>query len=434
MAQITFYRKLIIFLISCILLLPIVFAANRYGVNICNKDFPCNKAEDYVCPGKFSDDSGKLPGPDACAYDDYDCCVEYNKTADVNNRLLMWNIPFAVDTCCGNAVNEYTVAEKISIFDKSDGQISFACCKSSVECVDDSVCFPSLEAGKDCKTNAQSCKDVNDDGTLEVCLSEKENTWEIIDTQQECNDYMGKGCKYINGKCECTTKVTVKVKGELKKGEKKEKNNLKLINKATVLIKSTDNTFSKTGEIQDSDKGIAFKDVPISQNMIVQVSKKKYKTYITAKPTSFPPQDTVLVIDLELLDECQADCTKNDGICHEECDGVEDPDTGDVCNTGPLTVNNKYLCENAKQGWSIELKSNQNKDNDKDTKVKGSDKEKKKTVEKVYCCEKAPENEEVDQLSVKTGKVENLQTFSTLLVLPDGTPGVMYITLWDDNG
>src|SRR3989338_1572591 len=274
MAQTTFYHKFIIFLISCILLLPIIFAADRYGVNICNKNFPCNKAEDYVCPGKFNDDSGKLPGPDACIYDDYDCCVEYNQTVDVNNRLLMWNIPSAVDTCCGNSINEYSIAEKVVVPAKSDSQISYACCKSPAECVDDGVCYPSLEIGKICKTNAQSCKDINDDGTLEVCLPDKENTWEIIDTEQECNDYIENGCKYINGKCACTTEVTVKVYGESKKGT----NIFKPINKAVVLIKSADNTFSEENEIKNAENGVFFKKVPISQKMLVQVSKKKYKT------------------------------------------------------------------------------------------------------------------------------------------------------------
>ena len=371
---------------------------------ICNQAYYCSEAEDYVCPGKYSDGSDKFAGADSCKIDDFDCCVEYNLTADVENRELMWNIPgtSSKNLCCGNNLNEFTIKEDATNPAKLDSQTSYACCTTQNNCVDDGICYESLPIGIKCSDYSISCRDINDDGTSEVCVDKSQ--WEIIDTDAECKKYIGDLCIYADNKCKCTTTVSVTVIGETVKGKK----DYKPSNNAEVIIKSVNGNYlsSKKTVIKDDASVVVFDDVPVDTKMIIQVSKKKYAGKSNTQTFA---GETSITLKLDLLDECQPDCTRNDGICHQECIG----DGDDFCKVpAEYIVNGKYVCENAKKGWSVALPDSPDK--------------------AAYCCQFDAKLKTAEPLVVNTGKVENLQTYSSIIILPDGTPGILYITLCDD--
>ncbi len=400
---------LLISLSICLIFILAPFSlakGDRNGVSICGKNFDCNSFEDFVCPGKYTDGSGKLAGADACAIDDYDCCVYYNQTVDVNNKTLFWDGKNVQNACCGNSASEFPMTEKASNSATLDSSNSYACCIAASSCVDDGVCYPALATQKTCKDSPLSCKDINDDGNLEACIPTNNGVWQVIDSDVNCKAYIGKTFNYINGKCAGIVKVTITVQQESKKGKK---DDLASSNSVVVITSLDPTVVYKMQKTADNNGKVVFDDIPVGVKMIVQASQSKYGIATEAQTFS---GDTSLTLHLELINECQPDCTKNDGICHKECIGVCSPDASLFANA---EGKGKYLCDNAKAGWSIP--------------IKGATKKEDKVG---FCCTEQAKANNATQLVVKTGKAENLQTYSKIIILPDGTPGTMYITLWED--
>lgn len=106
---------------------------------------------------------------------------------------------------------------------------------------------------------------------------------------------------------------------------------------------------------------------------------------------------------LEILEECQPDCTKNDDVCYAECHPF--------CNyDAKLGIGQMYVCHKVKKGWEVEIDQEH----------------------LTYCCKgDIIEKPKLAQYVVDTSALNNIHTFKRLVVLPDGTQADMHISVWD---
>jgi hypothetical protein len=301
----------------------------------CQIDYSACTGSPGACPLTCTDfgfDGGTLTCtlPDCSDCDTTGC---YGEDTCGNDLGELWQEEYDSDTqmfddlSVEDCYNSKPVNTEHVIDDESNG----ACVTDSTLCVDDYQTYDSVDlAVPDLCVVDTSCKDADyDNGDFEICNL---GNWHDPDESEDyCNKVGGiwdPSCAVacgtddynddpLDGYCvdDDGSLITGTILGESFRGEGIYYPITEL--EVTVSLKDMSLTtiYSTT-----ADATGYYELEALSETYYLVAEAETYVTYSDILVISGP--DTIPEIDMDMSTECNSQCTKNDNICHADCDGV----------------------------------------------------------------------------------------------------------------
>jgi 5-hydroxyisourate hydrolase-like protein (transthyretin family) len=439
-----------------LILLTHTISATITGVTIGDTDYLCGE-EDGICPSDYAGCAGDgtcyidgyIDDPDCCLPEvcsSFWCTATEEVCGDSTNERTINEADSELDNVDGTGSGDGIIencagtctTETEGVIDDSNEPA----CADSVEdgdvlgfdvtenCADDGALYRPISYTTLCSTDV-SCHDTDDDGDLEICSNggwhdadESETYCDAIagtwvpagvesGTDAELDDYdndlatgycsgedgftiygaivaeLTRGSEY----CEPAEGITIKIVS-------KDDTETTIVSTVTTYAESWSTTLGCHEETSANDVGYFELTVPEGEYYLV-AEEEGYNTVTTELSASSSEADadgfiTVPAFWIYLAEGCQADCTMNDGICYEGCDGVNScafqtyEETGESVGT---------YCNGLREGYRYVLSE---EEDEMANTISGDE---------VYCCTGTPQTYEREHFTAEdaeTNCVENI--------------------------